>query len=493
MSSSVNGAYNSVTTPYTITTPNTPLFTRCEDGTLAVVLTGSQNVYYMIGWFSPQQTQNIQNNGGDKGCWYNGDNYDGWTNNNWLSVDATYNSWNVPVFLAPFIPGGCNAQKNDKNQMSSGNGHPVGIPIWFDDGGVGNTPVNISYVDSGNPVLFGYRICTYGYKGVSGSSPAKKASSPWTSPNPPSPINDKTHLNKMSSNDQSDYNNFCTMCEPSNEVVMYLGLVDDGNNVGWIRTFCNGPNNTFNEAELSNGHSTEGMNAFGYDNLFYFFDKSSMGWPAFSAMTLGSKYYLGFAMPVQVNTDYIHTPNGNSTGYGYQTTTYSPSLVSFADGNLGGSSSYIKSWNIYMRLIAADCSSRECVMFSVVPTMDNPSGSTPSTSSWCRSGQSEPFCGNNPPPDKSSCVNSPFCIRNNAGAFWYCSPVGGGSGKKCTGTCKNIPGVCDSSGDCVKNAVFYKPVCKNGTWTCVMDHTSVAVMIIVGFVVILFLIWFFFL
>ena len=117
------------------------------------VLTGPQNMYYMVGCYSIDMFKNMSCTTG--GHW-----------NNWLSILPMNNGRNEPVMIAAYLPGNCSDVQN--NSILGYGSNQVGVPIWFEDGGQGGDPIMLSYVDSVTKVWVGnaYRICTFGYSKI---------------------------------------------------------------------------------------------------------------------------------------------------------------------------------------------------------------------------------------------------------------------------------------------------------------------------------------
>lgn len=462
-----------------------------NDGNYLPVLTGPQNMYYMVGCYSIDMFNQMTPPCSKGGHW-----------NNWLSILPMNNGTNKPVMIAAYLPGNC---PNVQDNSIRGKGpNKVGVPIWFDDGGAGGDPVMLSYVDSVTNVWVGnaYRVCTFGYTGIEEQYPSPAcgnaiSNSPQTQAGSPS---------------------YCYGCSPSQKTVLYLSWGDDNADdnaviMGWTRPTCASVSQSLSYhclCEDINDCGGNSNNAFpslrgNAVNFFFSLGNYLASTPSYAPIPSWHAPYLGmgetFIMSMQGS--YLSSPNGKIQSW---TNSYPQSAFFKSYGPVGdGDNNNLKDWPIYcyfpVRANSPQYSlnSSYAAYFQVAPLGN---GSFPTPSNYCisppKGASYDQWCGGKSLTDfttaNPTCTpNHVSCIRNTYFSGWSClgqSAGGGGGGGSCSGKCVSVPNVCDATGQC-SNSLFYTPECNQGKWSCGKKTTSWVAVIIAILILLLIMIWVF--
>lgn len=462
------------------------------------VLTGPQNMYYMVMRLSEAMVNTFSSP--YKKSPDNQELHGSW--NNWLSMLQVNNGHGEPIMVAAWLPGN-NAQVQS-TQSINGATTQVAVPIWFEDGGQGGDHVLLSYTDSGTGVFVGnsYRVCTFGFTGIT---------APYSTP----PVCGNSVSNSPQT--QSTSNSYCLGCSPGNRTVLYLSWIDDNFKsgyvtAGWMRPNCASVSESNSKhvfCEDSSGDcvlnpsvGVPSLRGAAVDWYFVLGDYNSHT-PTFPSLSDSRPPYLqlGDTFMLCMQGQYYSSPANGYKGWNLnypapiEFTNYSPS---------GDGSNKLSSWAIYgsmtVRNKTPDYSASDFMGYMQVVPLGT--GTFPTPSVYCDSPPKSGwdwYCGGTSlaswQTSNPSCTPShTTCIRNTLYSGWQClgSIYGTPGGNTCSATCDSVPGVCDSSGNCLsQNALLYTPKCTNGKWSCVKRDSSWIAIALAVLVFALLLIWFF--
>ena len=501
MSSPYAGAnmdpYQVTKTPYQLTlSPSTKWgLPFCSGSTVPLpVLTGPQNMFYMVTRLSQNMAESTKNACAPHGSW-----------NNWLSVMQENNGTDKPVMVAPFLPGNCSPVQNNapiKNAKTQ-----TGVPVWFEDGGQGGDHVLLSYKDANTGVFVGnsYRICTFGFSHIESPYSTTSACGNQIGTSP-----------KTQSGDDA----YCQGCSPSTKTVMYLSWIDDNVSegsviLGWMRPNCAAVAQSLSyhclcldDDDCMNSYDKAFPSLRGAAVDFYFtLNDGYANTPSFNPLPTDQPPYLqlgqSFMMSMQ-GLYYGSTPTDLSGwGLNYPCPIYFNSYNPVGDGD----SNNVSGWQIYgyapVRDNSPNLSANDNLgYFQVVPLgasgLEFPSPSaycaTPPSGSaydwWCGGTSRSAWEASN-----ASCTPSHVsCVRNSLYSGWQClgSTTNSNNTPQCGASCVSVAGVCDASGNCTaQNSLLYTPKCTGGKWQCVKRDESWIAIAVALLVFLLLVVWFF--